>query len=642
MKNLLDINAPKLNKGYMSLKFALTDQINKLFEDSPELENIDRDRFEIAVANFATIKYLNGIDLDDLEDGLVGKGGDEGIDMLYIFCNGVPVKDDRIKINSDSTIKIKFFQAKEVDSFSTTGFKNLKEGIEEIFDFDLSLSKLKKIGANDEIKEKADLIRKLFTKAQREKAKFNCEVYYVTISPTVNNISQKILHLEEAIKNNSLGIPFKVEYWGGQTLYNLTKSSEEQLDIVFENQPLNISEVGIDTSGYAGFVRGNELMKSLIKDGEFQDHLTEGNVRYFLNEDKKINKSIIESAITNTKAAIFWALNNGVTILGEEIKALDNKGYTITNPQIVNGCQTIHCLYIAFSKKRANNLPDNLKVFVKLVKTNNPFTQTDIISATNSQNPVKTASLKANDDIQKNIEEHLKRHNIFYERRENFYKMKGKTGNKVVSLLKMAQIMQTVINKEAVVAANDVSTLFDTTDKYELIFNENADYDVYLFSTKLFQKVWSLKTKDLRSKDYDNETKDLIKKGGFIFLHIISSFLFSDAEIKEHGKIIKHVYTKPILISTPARKNEFSKRKEWLLEKKDDDTLIEHYYIISKNILRKAAQKYATETGKTINSLFKNRAFDKEYLRPEIDNYLSLTNKKMSNKKSSKTEKPGM
>lgn len=232
------------------------------------------------------------------------------------------------------------------------------------------------------------------------------------------------------------------------------------MEIKFDSQPLNISEKDVDTTGYAGFVSGNELLKSLIdSEGNFKSHLTEGNVRFFLGEDKKINSSIIDTASDDSKSSNFWAMNNGLTIIGDSIVALDSKAYSITNPQIVNGCQTIHCLHLAYAEDNKNKLPNTLKVFVKLVKTENPDTQTDIISATNSQNQVKSASLKANDDIQRNIEKHLLDAGIYYERRDNFYKRQGKTGNKVIGLIKMAQIIHTVVNKEAIVAVNDTTTL---------------------------------------------------------------------------------------------------------------------------------------------------------------------------------------
>lgn len=607
----------------MSLKILLDDQIDKLFADNPELSQVNKNKFEIAVASFSNVKFLNGIEFDDLIDGIMGEGGDEGIDLCYVYCNGTLVNDENHPITKDSIIKVKFFQVKKEDGFSTDGFRKLKEGIEEIFNLDLELDKLQVIGANTDILEMADLIRKIFRKSRLERAKFTCEVYYATAAPEIN-ISEKIKHLEAELKANPLAIPFDFDYWGAQKLLDLNKKIDEQVEIKFDSQPLNISEKNIDTTGFAGFVNGNELLKSLIDgEGNFKSHLTEGNVRYFLGEDKKINSSIIDSALDEAKAANFWAMNNGLTIIGDTIAPLDAKGYSISNPQIVNGCQTIHCLFHAYSKDNKLKLPDTLKVFVKIVKTENPDTQTDIISATNSQNPVKSASLKANDNIQRNIEAHLKDAVIYYERRDNFYKRQGFTGNKVIGLLKMAQIIHTVVNKEAVIAVNDTTTLFDTEIKYNSIFNDKADFDLYKFSTILYQKIWTLKNSDIRTNSYQNQERDLISKGGFIFLHIMSSLLLSHAEFKEGDNTVAKNLTGNIVIETPARKNEFTKRKKWLLEKLEDDAVIDGYYNISKQIFTDAATEYTKNTGKSMNSLFKYRSFDKDYLRPAIDKFLA-------------------
>ncbi|AZA60205.1 AIPR family protein [Chryseobacterium indoltheticum] len=608
----------------MSLKILVDDQIDKLFKDNPELKTIKKNKFEISVASFANLKYLNGLDFDDLIDGIMGEGGDEGIDLCYLYCNGVLIKDDQHIITKDSTIKVKFFQVKKEDGFSTDGFRKLKEGIEEIFNLELPLEQLQKIGANREILEIADLIRAIFRKSRVERAKFICEVYYITSSPEIN-ISEKIRHLEDELKNNALRIPFEFEYFGAQTLLDLTSKNDEQIEIKFDSQPLNISEKNIDTTGYAGFVNGNELIKSMLdKDGNFKNHLTEGNIRFFLGEDKKINSSIIDSATDVTKASNFWAMNNGLTIIGDTIAALDAKGYSVSNPQIVNGCQTIHCLYYAFSENGKNVLPETLKVFVKLVNTENPDTQTDIISATNSQNPVKSASLKANDNIQRNIEKHLADVGILYERRDNFYKRQGYTGNKVIGLLKMAQIVHTVVNKEAIVAVNDTTTLFDTPAKYNLIFNDKADFDIYKFSTILYQKIWTIKNSDIRTNEYPSDERDLISKGGFIFLHIMSSIFMTFATYKVENGEERSMHIKSFLIETPARKNEFVKRKKSLFENLENDTLVEIYYDSAKDILMRASDEYVRNTQKSKNSLFKLRSFDKEYLRPEIELFMNV------------------
>jgi len=606
----------------MSLKILIDDQIEKLFKDSPELSSIKKNKFEISVAVFANLRYLNGIEFDDLIDGIMGEGGDEGIDLCYLFCNGVLVKEEQHLITKDSTIKAKFFQVKKQDSFSTDGFRKLKEGIEEIFNLELPIDKLQKIGANESILEMANLIRKIYRSSMLERAKFSCEVFYVTTSRDLS-ISEKIKHLENELRNKHLSIPFEFEYFGAQRLFDLTNKKEEKIEIIFDSQPLNISEKDVETTGYAGFVNGNVLIKSLLDDNEtFKSHLTEGNIRFFLGEDKKINLSIIDSANDNMKAPNFWAMNNGLTIIGDSIAPLDSKGYSITNPQIVNGCQTIHCLHLAYSNNN-NSLPKTLKVFVKLVKTENPEIQSDIISATNSQNQVKSASLKANDPIQRNIEIHLKDAGIFYERRDNFYKRQGLTGNKVIGLLKMAQIIHTVVNKESIAAVNDTTTLFDSDDKYNSIFNDKADYDLYKFSALLYQKIWTIKNSDIRTNDYESEKRDFISKGGFVFLHIMSSLLFSDAEYEEEQLLKKSRLIKTLLLNTPDRKNEFTKRKKWLFENLEREDFLEKYYEIAKEIFFKSADEYVNATNKTKNSLFKNRGFDKDYIIPQIDKYFT-------------------
>jgi len=169
---------------------------------------------------------------------------------------------------------------------------------------------------------------------------------------------------------------------------------------------------------------------------------------------------------------------------------------------------------------------------------------------------------------------------------------------------------------------NDTTTLFDKITKYNSIFNDKADYDLYKFSVFLYQKIWTMKNSDIRTNDYPIEQRDLISKGGFVFLHIISSLMFSLAEFLEDGKVTSIRHNKNIVIETPARKNEFTKRKKWLFEKVQDDNLLDDYYSNAKTIFFRAADEYARTTNKSRYSLFKLRGFDKDYLRPEIDRYL--------------------
>lgn len=110
----------------MSLKILVDDHIDQLFIDNPELKTVNKNEFEIAVASFANLKYLNGLELEDLIDGMLGEGGDEGIDLCYVFCNGVLVTSEELALNKESHVRVKFFQVKKENSFSTDGFRKNK------------------------------------------------------------------------------------------------------------------------------------------------------------------------------------------------------------------------------------------------------------------------------------------------------------------------------------------------------------------------------------------------------------------------------------------------------------------------------------------------------------------------------------
>lgn len=615
----------------MSLRILLDDKINRLLKNNPDLNDLNKNKFEKAVAAIVNVRHLHGIEFDDLVKGMMGDGGDEGIDLCYLFLNGKPIYDDTIDIdkdiNSQSKIVLKLFQVKKEDSFSTDGFRKFVEGIEEIFTLDLSLDKLKQIGANKELLNQIDLIRQVFRKTRLESSDFLVECYFATAS-IVDDYSEKIKHLqtklEEFLSMYQISITFY--YWNAQYLLNFTDNKEEKIEFEFEGQPLMVSEKDVLTSGYVGFINGNTLMSILVDENRrFKDELTDGNIRFFLGEDKVINASIIETALSEERSKNFWAMNNGITVIGEEITPTTKESILVKNPQIVNGCQTVHCLYNAYKKNSNYQLPRQLKVFVKLIKANNSDTNSEIISATNSQNPVKSISLKANESIQRNIEKHLFKYDIYYERRENYYKRQGKSGLRVISLERLTQIMHSVINKEPITAINDTATIIDSENKYTTLFHEKVDYDIYRFGCELYLKIWSLKNSDIRSGNLEDKERDIISKGGggFLLLAVLSSLILSDAEFSKGGETTKEKFIATIDISIPQRKNDFSIRKDSAFVIIDNDIEFIRHYNNAKSILFQAIENYEHSTNRSYTKVFKARTFEKDYLIPAIKNFLT-------------------
>ncbi len=591
----------------MSIQILLNDKIKQYFIDNPDLNELKENKFEIAVSNILNIKYLNGLDIEELINGIIGGGGDEGIDSLYLFHNDEIIQDIELtQITKASRIRLEIVQAKDKASFSVDGFRKLIEGVEEIFNLDQST--FKKIGANEMLVEKAKLIQEVFRKAKIVNSEFKLRLHYASRGD-VKKVPNKINLLEDEFKQNLKYVDedIQVILHGAQELLDLSNKVDDQLEIIFDERPLDLSEENAEIKGFAGFVRGESLIRSLLDENRrFRDELTEGNIRYFLGENININESIIETASSEHKSKNFWAMNNGITILGERVDATTKNHMIIDNPQIVNGCQTVHCLYEAYLKK-GSYIPNSLQIFVKLIETTDNEVQQDIITATNSQNTVQTDSLKANESIQKNIEKFLLKKEIYYERRRNYYKRKGKKGLRVFSLRKMAQIMHTVFRKEAIRAVNHTKDLF-ISEQYKKIFNQDADYDSYLFACKLYQKIWNLKKQELREKSFSPEIKELKSKSLFCLLHICSSLLFK--------------FASTIDIAQPEKNNKFTKVKSSAFKYLDDEKKLQKIYKTASAIFLKCANSYGVKTKKVKNTLFKNRSFDKEYIMPAVKKHL--------------------
>lgn len=118
--------------------------------------------------------------------------------------------------------------------------------------------------------------------------------------------------------------------------------------------------------------------------------LFEENIREYLGGTSGINKAIIATLKNPNERGNFFYYNNGITIICDKAKA-DSQKVDITNPQIVNGCQTVNS--IAEVLKSIEN-PDkdfsDVYVMVKILileKKNNSFYR-DIVRYTNSQNSI--------------------------------------------------------------------------------------------------------------------------------------------------------------------------------------------------------------------------------------------------------------
>lgn len=213
--------------------------------------------------------------------------------------------------------------------------------------------------------------------------------------------------------------------------------------------------------------------------------LFESNVRDYQGSTE-VNSDISETLVSATDVD-FWWLNNGVTVLSSQATQAGS-AVTIENPQIVNGLQTSSQIAKFFDE---GGTDDNRMVMVKIVSSDDDTVRDQIIKATNSQNTVPRASLRATDKIQRDIEHALKMGGYFYDRRKNFYKNQGRPATKIVSIPLLAQGMMTLLLGEPDNARARPSSLIKEDEVYNSLFSENHPVDAYLVAADLIKRVES-------------------------------------------------------------------------------------------------------------------------------------------------------
>jgi AIPR protein len=173
----------------------------------------------------------------------------------------------------------------------------------------------------------------------------------------------------------------------------------------------------------------------------------------------------------------FWWLNNGVTIIAEN-GSLSGKTLHLDNIQIVNGLQTSQTIYKVL-KEKGDSKDEKRSLMLKIIITEDPKTMDAIIKATNSQNQVPTSSLRATDQIQREIEEYLLSKNYYYDRRKNFYKNEGKPRKKIISISYLSQCLTALLDKNPSKARSNPTTLIKGDADYNKLFHRGRNLETY-------------------------------------------------------------------------------------------------------------------------------------------------------------------
>ena len=222
----------KKTNDQIILEQILKDKKNELGVDIKDFEF-----FELYSASEILKDY--DVTYDDIEYGIVGNGGDGGIDSIFTFINGELQKEDT-QLNTQARknqIELVIIQSKTSSTFKEDAIIKFRETIQDLFDLGNDLDKFKK-RYNSLLLEKVSLFRNAYSKLAKTFPTILIKFFYATQGVETDihqNVVDKANKLREDIHKLFSGSVCDFSFIGATTLLEMSRNigNDSNLLIVF-------------------------------------------------------------------------------------------------------------------------------------------------------------------------------------------------------------------------------------------------------------------------------------------------------------------------------------------------------------------------------------------------------------------------
>ena len=458
---------------------------------------------EISSSNafyYLTLDLILDLNYNEIEENITDtnflrlkkkpSGHDRGIDAIYIDENVKPPK-------------IHFFNCKYTEIFDNTE-KHFPSGeIDKIIGFinELSRRNTKLLTeVNLALAGKIEQIWLIFDKYSPELIFHFCSNSYKEMEEKENNrlkgllgrhkiktnyflmpdIVKKIRHeniVEVDAKMTAIGNNFFGKTNGGIKAIIGEFNARDLIKITCNNEELRKDP--------------NPKNYSALLDVEILEDAFKDNVRIYLRQRTKINKSIKKTLLSQEKSNVFY-YNNGITIICEKLTFDEERHSPIVSLkklQVVNGCQTINSIFEAYKEDQSEFKKVN--ILCRIYETSDEKLSTKIAEYTNSQNPVKNRDIRSIDYYQEILEKQMEKNGYFYERKKNQFRDRPKS--KRIDAEAAGQVLCAFYNDMPVEAKNKKSIIFG--EKYDDIFHDSLDSEKLLLAWKVSEFIEKEKKK---------------------------------------------------------------------------------------------------------------------------------------------------
>ena len=465
--------------------------------------------FERLVHSLVTGQSVHSLDPADWVDG----SQDKQIDLISIE-------------EEDDEAEIFIISAKFTDSFSSNAIILMRNGLSWILN--RPRTEVATI-SNDAFRDKILEVRSVLSGIGPSNVTVRC--YFATNGLT-SSLSAEYQQEARGILaeyDNGTFSEFSFETLGADELVRRLNGLERRNRSIDADVPIRYdanspSLIRYQTQGLKGIIctaTARDLANLVIDDSN--GALFDSNIRRFLGKGRAVNSDILKTATEAASSYLFWFLNNGVTIVCDSCDPVtdpDSPMVKIKNLQIVNGCQTATALAHA---AREGTLRPDTRVLLKIFETTDPTLASRIVLTTNNQNRISTRDLKANDDVQQDMQQLFGRYNLLYEHKINQYATTTlMEGQKIVSNEDVGQAFLAIALKKPGDARRRKYKVW--TDYYSQIFSGRS-VEPHIVCLLLYQSANAWARIARRAADITDLRRKLINNG---LLHIarIAAYLW--------------------------------------------------------------------------------------------------------------------
>lgn len=440
-------------------------------------------------------------ELFNYEDVNIGQNGTFGIDGFAILVNGIFVESsdhliDILNSHRESDAQVFFIQTKISQKFDLKEIGNFGWAVKDF------ICEQPKIDWNNKVKEKIKLFGTLIEHSSKLRTKPKCFLFFATTANKTDNElrdAKRESIISDLKEENVFESDIFFDFIGAEEVQKAYKRIGKKYKKRF-NFPDKIILPAVGDKipkSYLGIIPATTLVDIITDDnGEIISEVFYDNVRDYQGGNK-VN-SEIANTLTSDKKNMFFAMNNGVTIISEEIHdsrdTVEIEGY-----QIINGCQTSNVIF-----EKQEELTDEVFVSIRLISTFDEDVMSKIIRATNRQTEVKEQDLIAFTGFQKGLEDYYlsvdSPHRLYYERRSKQFSKTAVELKRIVDKNVQIKAYTSFFHERPDMATRYFGTLFSKFEQQ--LFQKNQSYAGYYMVSYLLFMIDESMRKGIVSKDY--------------------------------------------------------------------------------------------------------------------------------------------